>query len=67
MSAIGCIGLIESEISGTNWLLTLPDSWLTQNKIPVKEGRLVIQSNIRNRIAELMLFIEGNQKLNETI
>lgn len=67
MSAIGCIGLIESEISGTNWLLTLPDSWLAQNKIPVKEGRLVVQSNIRNRIAELMLFIESNQKLNETI
>ncbi|MGN6746690.1 hypothetical protein, partial [Neisseria sp. P0024.S002] len=67
MSAIGCIGLIESEISGTNWLLTLPDSWLTQNKIQTKEGRLIVQSNIRNRIAELMLFIEANQKLIEDI
>lgn len=67
MSAIGCIGLIETEISGTNWLLTLPDSWLVQNKIQTKEGRLIVQSNIRNRIAELMLFIEANQKLIEDI
>lgn len=66
MSYIGCLdNAINKQLSKFNWLLTLPDSWLENSKVIHKDKRLIIPSDIRNRIAELMLMIEENQYVQE--
>ena len=63
MTALGCIELFEKGISPFNWYLTLPDKWANSGKIINKDNRLITQSDIRVRIAELMLDIANRQKL----
>jgi len=63
MTALGCIELFEKGISPFNWYLTLPSKWVDSGKIVNKDNRLITQSDIRVRIAELMLDIANRQKL----
>lgn len=61
MSATGCIEIIEKGLSEFNWLLTLPEEWLNDSPLVHKDMRLIIPSNIRTRIGELMLMIEAQE------
>lgn len=66
MTAQGCVDLIDKGISQYTWLVTLPETWQKQKDttITFKRGRLIVNSNIKNRIGLLMLKID--ELVNET-
>lgn len=62
MSYIGCIELIHKGLFEYNWLLTLPEKWLEESNLVTREKRLILPSDIRNKIGELMLVVESEQE-----
>jgi len=62
MSYIGCIELIHKGLFEYNWLLTLPEKCLEQSNLVTREKRLILPSDIRNKIGELMLVVESEQE-----
>lgn len=63
MSYQGCIELINEQIAKYSWQLTLPEKWLAQSRLVQRDKILIIPSDIRNKIGQLMLFIESGQKI----
>lgn len=66
MSYKGCIETMNSQLKDFTWYLTLPDKWLEESHLVHKDRRMIIPSNIRNKISRLMLSIEKQQEVQET-
>nr|DAS00459.1 MAG TPA: hypothetical protein [Caudoviricetes sp.] len=63
MTYLGCIEMIDREISAFNWITTLPERWLSESTIVERNKVLVVSSSLRNILGDLMLFLERRQQM----
>lgn len=57
MSPVYCIDLIEKSIDDFGWEITIPESWLKEiDENLIKHNQYVPSNNLRNIIAELMIY-----------